>query len=76
MDSTYGAAYQWTPGRWSPVAIGLTAGGAVDAAIRMYDACNSLASYGWDADWPRERKAAFLRRRGMRVKKFVVTLAT
>lgn len=75
MYSTYGAAYQALPGRWFPVAIGFTPGRAVDAAIRMYDASGSFDVYGWDADWPRERKTAFLRRRGMRVKKFVVTLA-
>jgi hypothetical protein len=71
----YGAAYEWAPGQWKPVAICYTPGGAVDAAILSYDKHNSFAAYGWDAAWPRDRKVAFLRKRGMRVKKFVVRLA-
>jgi hypothetical protein len=68
----YGAAYQLRTGQWSAVAIGITPGGAVDAAIHMYDASKSFETYGWDVEWPRDRKATFLRRRGMRVKKFLV----
>jgi hypothetical protein len=75
MSIAYGAAYQWMQGRWTAVSIGLTPGGAVDAAIAMYDKSGSFAESGWDTEWPRTRKAAFLRRRGMRVKKFVMTLA-
>ena len=72
MQSIYGAAYQGRD-EWHAVSIGLSRTYALDAAIRMYDAGKSLASYGWDADWPREKKAAFLRKRGMRVKEFFMT---
>jgi hypothetical protein len=68
---TYGAAYQ-RAGQWSAVAIGFSPSSAVDAAIRMYDASKGLTHYGWDVEWPRDRKASFLRRGGMRVKKFLV----
>lgn len=74
MEQKYGAAYEWRPGQWSVVAIGLTPGGAVDAAIFGYDYYGSFAAYGWSTEWPRKRKAAFLRRRGMRVKKIQVTV--
>lgn len=59
---------------WYPTILALSRTAAIDAALRMYDEARSYNDLGWRTEWPRKKKLAFLRRRGMRLKKFAVAL--
>lgn len=73
-EKQYGAVFTSQKGSFHVVGVGLTPSGAVSAAIRSYDASLSLQAYGWNPEWDRKRKAAFLRKRGVRVEMVMLSL--